>query len=154
MKRAAQRVVIRRFVHADFATPLRRIMQQRFDLTITFTLMLPDNQAGEQLRQREVVATELAGVLWQRVACEKEGRTHRLPWRFAGQHYASSTRLAESARPVKSVEEGGLRQSHSVPVVRTFFKTDSVPVVRTRPRCSHGPVQCSVGLSGFRPDAI
>src|SRR6478609_9817928 len=99
MKRAAQRVVIRDLFHSDVAAPLRRIAQKRFNAAITFTLMFLHDQAGEQLPKCEVVAAEFARVLWQRIACEEKGSTHHLPWRFAGQHPASSTHCVDDAQP-------------------------------------------------------
>src|SRR5580765_1580884 len=99
MKCAAERVVIRRFAHPDLAAPLRRVTQQRFGLTIALTLVFPDDQTREQLRQREVVAAEAAGVPRQRLACEHERRAHHLPWRLTREHPPSSTEVGPRAQP-------------------------------------------------------
>src|SRR5580765_6468723 len=119
MKCAAERVVIRRFAHPDLAAPLRRVTQQRFGLTIALTLVFPDDQTREQLRQREVVAAEAAGIFRQRFASEHERRAHHLPWRLTREHPPSSTEVGPRAQPHMRRTSAGSRQSRCVRVPAT-----------------------------------
>ena len=89
--------MIGRLAHADLPTPLRGVGQERFDAAITFVLMLTQYQTGEELRQREVVSTELAGVFGQDLFAQVMSPEHHHPWRFGRLHPASSTVAMQTA---------------------------------------------------------
>lgn len=84
VKGALKRVVVRNFPHADPLAPIIAVPQQRLDVAITLFLVLPDDQAGEQLWQREVLAAELVVVAPHAGLSQSVRVPHHLPWRFAG----------------------------------------------------------------------
>jgi len=55
---APQRVVARRLAQADVGQPVRRVAQNPLGLAVAEPQPLPHDQAGEQLRQRELVPAE------------------------------------------------------------------------------------------------
>jgi hypothetical protein len=61
--------------------PRPAIAQQFLDAAIAQANLLADDQAREQLRQREVVTAELGGVLGQAAAAEFVGGARHFPWR-------------------------------------------------------------------------
>ena len=80
--------VVRRARQTDLRLPGGAILQQRLDPAIAFLLMLAQDQAGEQLWQRKVLATEFAPIIRKESRGQQIGTHHHPPWRFAGCHPA------------------------------------------------------------------
>jgi len=59
VERPAERVVIGNAAHPDAFAPVTRVAQERFDAAIALLLVFTKHQAGKELRQREVLTTEL-----------------------------------------------------------------------------------------------
>jgi hypothetical protein len=70
--------------HADLLALVLSVAQQHFGTAKAFALMLAKDQAGEQLRECEILAAELAGILPHGSFGHLVGEEHHLPWRFAG----------------------------------------------------------------------
>jgi hypothetical protein len=112
--------VVGRLAHADGAAPGPAVAQQRFGPAVAEPHLLAHHQAGEQLREREVTATELGGILAQALRAQGMSGAHHLPWRFARQHPASSTRSQRIARLVKSGDSEGRDRALPTPFLRGF----------------------------------
>ncbi len=78
--------MIRSFGQADVSQPCRRVGQQRFSASIAEAEKLAQHETGKELGECKIMSRELAGMLWQRGACELIGDAHHHPWRLAGQH--------------------------------------------------------------------
>src|SRR5271154_6969549 len=77
---------------------MKRIAQKLFNAAITLLLVLSKDQAGEELRERKIVSTELGGVHGQHQRGQLMGHPHHPPWRFAGYHPALCSRSIASAQ--------------------------------------------------------
>jgi hypothetical protein len=78
--------------HADVFAPMWRITQKRFEAAIAFLRVFPKHQACEELGERKVLPTELAGVGRQNQSGHVMGHPHHPPWRFAVYHPALCNR--------------------------------------------------------------
>ncbi|HRJ79811.1 MAG TPA: RHS repeat-associated core domain-containing protein, partial [Planctomycetota bacterium] len=106
-------IVIRRANQADLPPPTGAVFQKCLDTPIAELHLLAEHQTREQLRQREVVATDFAGLRWQHPPRQKKRQTHHLPRRFAGDHPVSSTFTMHRALPHKRRTFTGSRQSRT-----------------------------------------
>ena len=97
-----QRVVVGDAAQADVLAPVLTVAQDRLGPAVAALEQLLDRQAGEQLRQGEVLAGEFTRVLRKGLARQQVGDPHHLPWRFAGQHDTSNT----TADPAGSAAKG------------------------------------------------
>jgi hypothetical protein len=79
-RRPAQGVVVGGMIHAEVIEPGLRVPQHRFGPTIAAFEQVLDHQAGEQLRQREVLAREAGGVGREGVASGRVSHLHHPPW--------------------------------------------------------------------------
>ena len=74
---------------ADVGSPVGAVFQQGLDSPIALFLMFSQDQAGEQLREGEVLATELAAVVRQKQLGQFIGGDQHPPWGFACFHPAA-----------------------------------------------------------------
>src|SRR5678815_5836354 len=78
--------------HADEGQPVRRVAEQRLGLAVAEAELLADDQAAEQLREREVVAAPGAAVQVRPDAPRELVRVaEHLPWRAGRFHPAASS---------------------------------------------------------------
>jgi hypothetical protein len=75
-----ERRVVRRERHVDRFSPLRAVEQELLDAAVVLPLVLLEHEAGEKLRQREVVSAELGAVLREGVRADVVGRQQHPPW--------------------------------------------------------------------------
>jgi len=61
----------------DLNQPVGNIRQKRFGLSVAQTQWLCDSQAGEQLRLREILATEMAVMVRQNTSTQFMGPTQQ-----------------------------------------------------------------------------
>jgi hypothetical protein len=99
VERVAQRVVVRGAGEPDGRPQVPGVGQQGLGPAVAQVVELPQGQAGEQLREREVPAAERAGVLRQVLVPEPPGDGHHVPGRAGAFHPASCTRPWPVALP-------------------------------------------------------
>jgi hypothetical protein len=80
LMRPAQRVVVRHLLKPDIRAPVRAILQERHYPAIAFLLMLPKDQAREQLRPSKILAAELRPVFLHACHRQRIGGIQHHPW--------------------------------------------------------------------------